>query len=117
MVRRSRRVRRRGRRPPVEQSPAGANGGRPPGGPRSGRAPPAGRRPRALRAAPHAEGRMMARARLDAFTTIHTEGGLLPADLLVRVAAGDPKVPGTEPASFHLAKAERLTDRITRSWN
>ncbi len=59
----------------------------------------------------------MARARVSQFTTIRTEGGLLPADLLARVAADDHTVPGVTADAYHLVRGERLNERITRSWN
>jgi hypothetical protein len=59
----------------------------------------------------------MARQRSTVFTTIRTEGGLLPADLLARVALQDRELPGVRPADFHLVQGELLGDRITRSWN
>lgn len=59
----------------------------------------------------------MARQRSTVFTTIRTEGGLLPADLLSRVAAQDRGVPGVLPADYHLVKGEQLGERVTRSWN
>ena len=59
----------------------------------------------------------MARHRSTVFTTIRTEGGLLPADLLARVALQDRELPGVRPADFHLVQGELLGERITRSWN
>lgn len=59
----------------------------------------------------------MARQRLSVFTTIRTEGGLLPADLLARVAAQDRGLPGVRPADYHLVQGELLGERVTRSWN
>ncbi len=56
-------------------------------------------------------------SRRNAFTTIRTEGGLLPADLLVRIAEGDPAVDGLTPESYHLAKSERLNEAANRAWN
>ena len=50
------------------------------------------------------------------FSTIHTEGGLLPGNLLQRVADGDPQLDGLDPASYHLPSGERLNEAITRSW-
>lgn len=44
-------------------------------------------------------------------------GGLLPVDLLARVAANDSKLEGTSPEDYGLAPGERLNDEITRSWN
>lgn len=51
------------------------------------------------------------------FTTVHTEGGLLPSDLLQAVISGDADLPGLTPASYHLAEGERLNELISRSWN
>ncbi|NMB13323.1 MAG: type II DNA modification enzyme, partial [Firmicutes bacterium] len=51
------------------------------------------------------------------FTAIHSEGGLLPSDLLQRVAAGDRSLPGLDPAAYHLGRGERLNEAIARSWN
>lgn len=59
----------------------------------------------------------MARQRSTVFTTIRTEGGLLPADLLARVASQDRELPGVRPGDFHLVQGELLGERITRSWN
>jgi hypothetical protein len=59
----------------------------------------------------------MARQRSTVFTTIRTEGGLLPADLLSRVAAQDRDLPGVRPADYHLVQGELLGERVTRSWN
>ena len=53
----------------------------------------------------------------DHFQTIHTEGGLLPADLLQRVADGDRHLDGLGKTTYHLAPNERLNERITGSWN
>src|SRR4051794_21729400 len=53
----------------------------------------------------------------DLFQTIRTEGGLLPADLLQRVADGDPQLDGLGTSTYHLAPNERLNERITGSWN
>lgn len=52
----------------------------------------------------------------DLFQTAHTEGGLLPADLLQRVADGDRTLPGLASADYHLTPGERLNEAITRSW-
>ncbi|HEV58960.1 MAG TPA: type II DNA modification enzyme, partial [Phycisphaerales bacterium] len=56
-------------------------------------------------------------SRRNIFTTIKTEGGLLPADLLVRIAEGDPAVEGLTPEAYHLAKSERLNEAANRAWN
>jgi len=49
--------------------------------------------------------------------SIRTEGGLLPADLLARIAANDPQVPGLTLAAYHLDAGLRFGEAITRSWN
>ena len=53
----------------------------------------------------------------DEFQTIHSEGGLLPTDLLRRL--GDPKadVPGTKPEDYGLPKGDRINETIAQSWN
>src|SRR5919202_6129015 len=53
----------------------------------------------------------------DIFTTIHTEGALLPADLLQRVADGDPTLAGLRPEDYHLVPGEKLNEAISRAWN
>ena len=50
----------------------------------------------------------------DSFVTIHTEGGLLPADLLGRIS--DNNIDGLKPADYHLS-GERPNEAISRSWN
>ncbi len=50
------------------------------------------------------------------FTTIHTEGALLPSDLLQRVLENDHNIPGLTPESYHLS-GEKLNEAINRSWN
>lgn len=52
----------------------------------------------------------------DLFETAHTEGGLLPADLLARIAEADRDLGGLQPTDYHLAAGERLGERITRAW-
>ena len=51
-----------------------------------------------------------------AFTTVKTEGGLLPADLLQRIADGN-DLPGLRPADYHLCEGERLNEAVNRAWN
>lgn len=51
------------------------------------------------------------------FATVRTEGGLLPADLLARIAAGDKELDGLTPDDYHLAQGERINEVIIRSWN
>ena len=50
------------------------------------------------------------------FTTVKTEGAILPADLLQRVADGR-DLDGLKPTDYHLAPNERLNEAINRSWN
>lgn len=42
--------------------------------------------------------------RKDIFTTIRTEGSILPPDLLQRIDAGDHELEGLEPEDYHLAR-------------
>ena len=51
------------------------------------------------------------------FQTIHSEGGLLPPDLLRRVLDPKEKVPGTQPEDYGLPQGERINETITQSWN
>jgi hypothetical protein len=51
------------------------------------------------------------------FTTIRTEGGLVPPELLARIAAGDSELEGIDSASYHLAAGERRNEAINRSWS
>jgi hypothetical protein len=55
--------------------------------------------------------------RTELFTTIRSEGGLLPADLLARVAAGDPTLESIGAEAYHLTPGERLGEATSRSWN
>lgn len=59
----------------------------------------------------------MPTASSDRFPTIRTEGAILPADLLQRVAAGNGDVPGLEPVSYHLLEGEKLNEAANRAWN
>ena len=51
------------------------------------------------------------------FTTIHTEGALLPVDLLQRISDNDRSLEGLDPVSYHLAPGEKINEAINRSWN
>jgi hypothetical protein len=53
----------------------------------------------------------------DPFTTVRTEGGLLPSALLQRIVNGDRGLPGLEPTSYHLTASERLTETVSRAWH
>jgi len=50
------------------------------------------------------------------FATITTAGGLLPVDLLERLAQPQTDVPGATSADYHLIPGQRLRDAINRSW-
>lgn len=51
-------------------------------------------------------------------TSISSEGGLLPADLLSRIRARDPSLPGLRPAEdYGLAPGETLNEAASRSWS
>jgi N-6 DNA Methylase len=50
------------------------------------------------------------------FTTVRTEGGLLPADLLTKVLQRDPTIGGVTEESYHVT-GEKLNEAISRSWN
>src|SRR5574341_1588818 len=66
---------------------------------------------------------MPARSRTP-FTTLRTEGAILPADLLQRIADGDSDpsarsgqgLGGLTPESYHLS-GEKLNEAINRAWN
>ncbi len=51
------------------------------------------------------------------FTTVRTEGAVLPPDLLRRVQDGDKSLPQLTPASYHLPGNLRLGEAIGHSWN
>lgn len=55
--------------------------------------------------------------RADAFQTIHSEGGLLPPDLLRRLLEPKDALPGMRPEDYGLAPGERLNEVLTQSWN
>jgi len=57
----------------------------------------------------------VARRSSERFTTIRTEGGLLPAGLLRRLVEGDRNLEGLGEAHYHLVD-ERLHEAIARSW-
>jgi len=49
--------------------------------------------------------------------SIRTEGGLLPSDLLEKIRAADPDVPGLKDTDFGLPAGDRAREATTRSWN
>lgn len=50
------------------------------------------------------------------FVTARSEGGLLPPDLLARIAGSDPDLGGLRPEDYGLARGERLNEAIARAW-
>jgi hypothetical protein len=50
------------------------------------------------------------------FTTVRSEGSILPMDLLSRIASGEPNLDGLTPDAYHLS-GEKLNEAINRSWN
>ena len=51
------------------------------------------------------------------FATITSEGGLLPPDLLARIANLDKTVPGLTAADYRLDEGQRHGETISRSWS
>jgi hypothetical protein len=49
------------------------------------------------------------------FTTVRTEGGVLPIDLLQRIAEGDARLGGLAADDYHLA-GEKINEAVSRSW-
>ena len=50
------------------------------------------------------------------FSSVKIVGGMIPADLLGRVLAGDPQVPGTRPETYGLERGESVRRQASRSW-
>src|SRR3954451_6859099 len=50
------------------------------------------------------------------FTTVRSEGGLLPSDLLQRIVENDAELGGMAPADYGLESRERLGEAIARAW-
>ena len=50
------------------------------------------------------------------FVTVRSEGGLLPPDLLGRIALNDPDLGGLDPESYGLARGARLNEAASRAW-
>ncbi|MCK6591348.1 MAG: hypothetical protein L6Q76_27665, partial [Polyangiaceae bacterium] len=60
----------------------------------------------------------MSRARtLLAFQAVRTEGGLLPHDILQRIALEDKSLTGLSPEAYHLDSGERFRDTVNRAWS
>ncbi|MCC6310861.1 MAG: N-6 DNA methylase, partial [Trueperaceae bacterium] len=51
------------------------------------------------------------------FTTIRTEGALLPPDLLRRLRDNDKELPGLTPDAYHLIGNTRISEAISEAWN
>ncbi len=51
------------------------------------------------------------------FSSVRTEGAILPPDLLERVQEGDGDLGGLKPSDYHLQPGERLNEVVSRSWN
>ncbi|WP_217253907.1 Eco57I restriction-modification methylase domain-containing protein [Streptomyces sp. AC602_WCS936] len=49
------------------------------------------------------------------FTAVHTVGGLLPSDMLLRISEGK-DVPGSRPADYGLPSSRSVRDEAERSW-
>lgn len=52
----------------------------------------------------------------DIFSTVHSEGSLLPPSLLRRIAEGDTGVGGLAPSDYHLV-GEKINEAVNRAWN
>lgn len=50
------------------------------------------------------------------FSTVRTEGAILPPELLMRIINGDPTLQGMTPSDYHLSPAERLNEAATRAY-
>jgi hypothetical protein len=53
-------------------------------------------------------------ASVEQFQTIHTEGAILPPDVLQRIAAGE--LEGLDPATYHLSTGTKTKEAISQSW-
>ncbi len=51
----------------------------------------------------------------DVYTTLRTEGALLPPDVLQRIAEADKSLPGLTPADYH-CDGEKLNEAASRAW-
>ena len=59
----------------------------------------------------------MKRTQNNNFPTVHTEGILLPPDILARIAEPKSGLEGLAPADYHLPEGERVNEAVNRSWN
>ena len=51
------------------------------------------------------------------FSSVRTEGGLLPQDVLSRIQAGDKDLSGLTPVHYHLGPHERIGEAVNRAWS
>jgi len=51
------------------------------------------------------------------FATIRTEGAILPADLLKKIADNDKSIEGLTPEAYHLDKGDKINEAISYTWN
>src|SRR4051812_40554331 len=51
----------------------------------------------------------------DSFTCVRVEGSILPTDLLQRIAAGDPRLPGLRAEDYGLV-GEKVNEAINHAW-
>ncbi|MFI1710932.1 Eco57I restriction-modification methylase domain-containing protein [Streptomyces griseoruber] len=58
---------------------------------------------------------MSATTRNQVFTAVHTVGGLLPADMLLRISEGK-DVPGSKPSDYGLPTSRSVRDEAERGW-
>ncbi|MBB6119494.1 Eco57I restriction-modification methylase domain-containing protein [Nocardiopsis algeriensis] len=59
---------------------------------------------------------MSAIARNQVFSAVHTVGGLLPTDMLVRISEGK-DVPGSKPADYNVFGVRSVSDEAERHWD
>ncbi len=59
----------------------------------------------------------MRRGGASIFTTVKTEGGLLPPDFLLRLVEGAKGIDGLTPESCHLGGGKKPNEAASRSWN
>lgn len=50
------------------------------------------------------------------FTTVRTEGALLPSDILRRIVESDRELDGLDSESYHLEKSEKINEAVNRAW-
>ncbi|MBT4288440.1 MAG: N-6 DNA methylase [Deltaproteobacteria bacterium] len=53
----------------------------------------------------------------EVFASIHTEGGLLPSNFILKIAKADSEIEGLKPTNYDLIEGIRLNEEISDSWN